>query len=217
MDFTIVLIIGGAVLGAALYHLIQHRRQQKIIRENSVVLMHRVRQVLKVITVEGDFSEIVTYNNVKPTLLNLYQAEKKTIVTVSAKAMVGFDLAKIQINKDDRKRTITLNLLPEPEIVSIDLDIEYYDIRNNLLNKFTPDDYTRINQLAKENIRKKIPESGLYEKASEQAIALLNGLEQVAEKLKWKLDYSNLLSFKESKSAESEIPDKHLSNRKENI
>jgi len=200
MTFIILLTAGGAVLGALVYHFFNKRTQNRIIRENATILLERVRQVLKLVTIEGDFSEIVTYKDIKPTLFKLYEAEKKAIVTVSAKAMVGFDLSKARIEMDEITRTITILELPRPEVISIDSNIQFYDIRNNLLNKFKPDDYTRINELADESIRKGIPDSGLYDQATEQAIELMKGLELMAERLDWKLDYQHLLSLPAGKS-----------------
>jgi hypothetical protein len=162
--------------------------------------MERIRQVLKLVTIEGDFSEIVSYKDIRPVLFNVFQAEKKALITVSAKAMVGFDLTKVEIIKNENSRTISIKSVPEPEIISIDSDIKYYDISNNLLTSFKPDDYTKINQIAKDNIRMKIPESGLYENAINQAKVLMNGLEQIAERLNWNLDYSTLLSLPEAKA-----------------
>ncbi|MEN8201972.1 MAG: DUF4230 domain-containing protein [Bacteroidota bacterium] len=200
MELTIILLAGGAILGALAYHFFNKRKQQRIIRENSTILLKRVRQVLKLVTIEGDFSEIVTYNDIKPLLFKLYEAEKKAIVTVSAKAMVGFDLSKAKIDMNETSRTISILELPRPEIISIDSNIQFFDIRNNLLNKFKPEDYTRINQLAKESIKEGIPESGMYEQATGQAIELLQGLEILAERLDWKLDYQYLKSLPAGKS-----------------
>ena len=202
MTITIIMIVGGVVLGALGYHYFNRGKQQRIIRENSTVLLKRVRQVLKLVTVEGDFSEIVTYNDIKPSLFKLYEAEKKAIVTVSAKAMVGFDMSKAKIVINESERTISILEFPEPEVLSIDSNIQFYDIRNNLLNKFKPKDYTHINQLAEESIRKGIPESGLYEQAYTQARELLNGLEMLAERLNWSLDYKQLPSLPEGNEHE---------------
>lgn len=202
MTVTIILIAGGAIFGALVYHLFNRKNQKRIIRENSTILLKRVRQVLKLVTIEGDFSEIVTYNDIKPLLFKLYEAEKKAIVTVSAKAMVGFDLSKAKIDMNETSRTISILELPKPEVISIDSNIQYYDIRNNLMNKFTPEDYTKINQLVKDTIKEGIPESGMYEQATGQAIELLKGLEQLAERLNWKIDYQYLLSLPSGKSDE---------------
>ena len=200
MTVTIILLAGGAIFGAAVYHFFNRRNQKRIIRENSTILLKHVRQVLKLVTIEGDFSEIVTYNDIKPVLFKLYEAEKKAIVTVSAKAMVGFDLSKAKIEMNETSRTISILELPKPEVISIDSNIQYYDIRNNLLNKFKPEDYTKINQLVKESIKKGIPESGMYEQATGQAIELLKGLEQLSERLDWKIDYQYLLSLPTGKT-----------------
>lgn len=69
---------------------------------------------------------------------------------------------------------------------------------NNILNKFVPEDHTKIIQITKESIRKKIPESGLYAQAIDQATQLMAGLEQIAERLNWKLEYKSLKSLPEA-------------------
>ncbi len=198
MTDYIIVFIGGLIAGGAVLYYINREKKKRIISENSIVLVERVKQVLKLVTVEGDFSEIVKYKDVKPSLLDLYHAEKKALVTVSAKAMVGFDLGKAKITKDDRTRTIRISSFPEPEVISIDANIEYYHTSNNLLNKFVPEDHTEIIKITKESIRKKIPESGLHAKAIEQAIQLMAGLEQIANRLNWKLEYGSLKSLPEA-------------------
>ena len=195
MTFYFIVFAGGLISGAAALYLFHRKKRQRIITENSIVLVERVKQVLKLVTVEGDFSEIVTYKDVKPILLDLYSAEKKALVTVSAKAMVGFDLAKAAIKKDDRTRTIYISSFPEPEVISIDANIEYYHTSDNIFNKFVPEDHTRIIQTTRESIRKKIPESGLHAQAIEQAIQLMAGLEEIAERLNWNLEFGSLKSL----------------------
>lgn len=199
MTLYIFVFIGGLIAGTAILYLLNRKKNQRRITENSVVLIERVKQVLKLVTIEGDFSEIVQYKVVKPKLLNLYNPEKKALVTVSAKAMVGFDLAKAKINKDDRTRTIHISSFPEPEVISIDTNIEYYHTSDNILNKFIPEDHTKIIKIVKESIRKKIPESGLHSQAIEQANQLMTGLEHIAERLNWKLEYGSLMTLPESK------------------
>lgn len=195
MLFYIIVFAGGLISGIAALYFFNSKKKKRIITQNSIVLIERVKQVLKLVTVEGDFSEIVTYKDVKPIILDLYHAEKKALVTVSAKAMVGFDLAKAKINKNDRTRTIHITSFPEPEVISIDANIEYYHTSDNLLNKFVPEDHTEILKTTKESIRKKIPESGLHAKAIEQANQLMAGLEHIAERLNWKLEYGTLKSL----------------------
>lgn len=198
MSENIFIFLAGLIAGVAALYYLDRNRRRRIIAENSVVLIERVKQVLKLVTVEGDFSEIVTYKDMRPSLLALYRAEKKALVTVSAKAMVGFDLAKAKIEKDDRTRTIRISSFPKPEVIGIDTQIEYYHTKDNILNKFIPEDHTKIIKTTKEGILKKIPESGLHAKAIEQATQLMAGLEKIAERLNWKLEYGSLMSLPEA-------------------
>jgi hypothetical protein len=58
-----------------------------------------------------------------------------------------------------------------------------------------PEDHTNIIKATRESILKKIPESGLHAKAIEQANQLMAGLEKIAERLNWKLEYGSLRSL----------------------
>src|SRR5688572_4433204 len=62
---------------------------------NSTVLLERVHPVLKLVTVEGEFSELYTYRNADATFEWLEQFpifQKRAILRVKARASVGYDL-----------------------------------------------------------------------------------------------------------------------------
>ena len=133
--------------------------------EQSVVLMDKIKSVCKFITVEGDFSEIYHYENLKEKYLSLILGKKKAIVLVTAKAHVGFDLSKIRMDSDNEHKKIILTNFPQPELLTIETDFKYYDKREGWANPFTTSDLTDINRDAKKTIVDKIPQSGLLDKA----------------------------------------------------
>jgi len=61
--------------------------------------------------------------------------------------------------------------------------------------KISPEYHARIIQTTRESIRNKIPESGLHAQAVEQAIQLMAGLEEIAERLNWNLEFGSLKSL----------------------
>ena len=81
---------------------------------------------------------------------------------------------------------------PQPEILSIEPELEFYDIKNGLFNAFTPDDLTALNKEAKAHIKEKIPESGLMETARREAMEAVLIMEKLVETIGWTLDYSAL-------------------------
>ena len=93
---------------------------------------------------------------------------------------------------DTNRKKIVLSEFPEPEILSIEPDIQFYDVKNGLFNSFSPEDLTDLNQNAKAHIRDKIPESGLIDTAKKEALQAVLLIEKIVETIGWKLDYSAL-------------------------
>lgn len=162
-------------------------------QEQSVVLMEKIRSVCKFITVEGDFSEIYHYQNVKDKIANFLLGKKKAIILIKAKAHIGFDLTKIEMDSDPDVKTITLRNFPQPQILSIETDFSYYDKSEGWANYFTSDDLTEVTRNAKQHIIDKVPESGLMEQAKKEAIMAIKMMEGLAATIGWKLDYNALV------------------------
>ncbi|MEM1259888.1 MAG: DUF4230 domain-containing protein, partial [Bacteroidota bacterium] len=145
----------------------------------------------KLVSVEGDFAEIYNYENTKENFLKI-SSKKKALVLINAKAQVGYDLKKVKLSADNKRKVIVLNEFPEPEILSIESNIKFYDIKNGLFNSFDSEDLTELNQQAKSHVRDKIPESGLLDTAKKEALEAVLIIEKIVETIGWKLDYSAL-------------------------
>ncbi|MGB5435879.1 MAG: DUF4230 domain-containing protein, partial [Maribacter sp.] len=89
-------------------------------------------------------------------------------------------------------KKIILTNFPEPEVISIEPELEFYDIQNGLFNTFTPNDLTSLNKEARKHIMEKIPESGLMDTAKREALEAVLLVEKIVETIGWKLDYSAL-------------------------
>jgi hypothetical protein len=187
----------GAVVAYFLFARFSGDRKREKVNTQSVLLMEKIRSVCKFITVEGDFSEIFYYENVKDKWLNLLLGKKKALVLIEAKAHIGFDLTKVKMDADTKNRTIILTNFPQPELLTIETDFKYYDKKEGWANPFTASDLTEINQEAKKHIVDKIPESGLFNEASKQALETIQLMEKLVETINWKLDYSALYSAEE--------------------
>ena len=197
MEYLFIGLAVGAVVAYFLFVRFSGDRKREKVNTQSVILMEKIRSVCKFITVEGDFSEIFYYENVKDKWLNLLLGKKKALVLIEAKAHIGFDLTKVKMDADTKSRTIILTNFPQPELLTIETDFKYYDKKEGWANPFTASDLTEINQEAKKHIVDKIPESGLFNEASKQALETIQLMEKLVETINWKLDYSALYSAEE--------------------
>jgi len=161
--------------------------------EQSVVLMEKIRSVCKFITVEGDFAEIYHYENVKEKMMSLLLGKKKAIILVNAKAHIGFDLTKIKMDSDPKSKTIHLTNFPQPQVLSVETDFNFYDKKEGWANSFSSTDLTDISRNAKQHIVDKIPESGLIDQARKEALQTIKLMEGLAATIGWKLDYGALI------------------------
>ncbi len=189
---TILGILLGAIMAYWIISFFRKKSNKETTEKQSVVLLDKVKKVFKLVSVEGDFAEIYHYENVKESFFQMISSKKKALVVIHAKAHVGFDLSKVKIRADNKRKRIVLEGFPRPEVLSIEPDVQYYDIKNGLFNKFEPDDLSALNKEAKTHILHKIPESGLLDSAKKEALDAVQMVESMVEAIGWKLDYKAL-------------------------
>ena len=193
---SIVEIFMGLILGAItmywMFSIFRKKKRKELTEHQSTVLLEKIKSVCKLISVEGDFAEIYKYENTKERFLSLVSSKKKALIVINAKAQIGYDLQKIFMHADNEKKKIILTNFPEPEVISIEPELEFYDIQNGLFNTFTPNDLTSLNKEAKKHILEKIPESGLMDTAKREAVEAVLIIEKIVETIGWKLDYTAL-------------------------
>ncbi|MFD2588538.1 DUF4230 domain-containing protein [Croceitalea marina] len=185
-------LVLGAILMYWLYGMFTKKKRRELTEHQSTVILDRIKSVCKLVSVEGDFAEIYRYENIKDGFMSILSSKKKALVVINAKAQIGYDLKKLRMTADNERKRIVLTEFPEPEILSIEPDIQFYDVKNGLFNSFSPDDLTKLNQNAKEHIREKIPESGLIDTAKKEALQAVLLIENIVETIGWKLDYTAL-------------------------
>ncbi len=193
---TIVDTFLGLVLGAIatywVYSFFRKKKGKEVTKHQSTVLLEKIRSVCKLVSVEGEFAEIYTYENTKARFLSMVSSKKKALIVINAKAHIGYDLSKIGMKSDVANKKVTLTDFPQPEVLSIEPELEFYDIKNGMFNSFTPNDLNVLNQEAKQHIRDKIPQSGLMETARKEALDTILLIESLAATIGWKVDYTAL-------------------------
>jgi hypothetical protein len=185
-NFIFILILALTFgLGIAFYQWWDNKDAPKV-EEQSQVLLERVKTVSKLITVEGYFSEVMNYKDYWGYDFFLFQ--KKALILVKARVSVGYDLAAMNLKSDTNTKTITLTEPPAPQILSIDHDLSYYDIKEGTFNSFTAEDYTKMQGKAKEFVREKAEKSDLKEKATLQGNQMMDVIRFMVESAGWKLN-----------------------------
>ncbi|MEK6152196.1 DUF4230 domain-containing protein [Flavobacteriaceae bacterium 3-367] len=195
MDSVIEVFLGlilGAILMYWIFSLLRQKKNKELTQHQSVVLLDKIKRVCKLITVEGDFAEIYHYENTRERFMSLVSSKKKALMIINAKAHIGYDLKKVQMHADKANKTIVLTNFPQPEVLSIEPDLQFYDIKNGLFNSFSPEDLTTLNVEAKQHIKEKIPESGLMDTAKREALEAVLLIENIVETIGWTLDYTAL-------------------------
>jgi len=191
MDFILGFIVGGLVL--SIYYLFSKRSFfKRKSKEQSVILLEKMRSVSKLITVEGNMNEIMHFQDEKISMLNMVSSTKKAIVMANARIFIGFDMKKMQFDANPSKRQITVTAFPEPEVLSMETHMIFYDIKNGLFNKFDASELTDLNKKVKQNFTNKIPESDLLYCAKLKAIDSLKIMEQMVDTFGWELKYDKV-------------------------
>jgi len=182
----------GAIVGAFLYA--NYFGGPKEVKDpmpdiNQQILLERVKKVAKLITVEGEFSNIHQYNDSYWSDISILR--KKAIIKVNARVSVGYDLKKAQFEVDAENKILRVKNLPDPEVLSIDHDLSYYDIQEGMFNSFTEAELTSIGVVAKQKLRKSVLDGPLMDQAREEGIESLEIIKLLVEQAGWKFEVQN--------------------------
>ncbi len=193
IKYTLLLVLFVLAFGAGGWMMYKWTSKPKIqVEEQSRILLEKVKTVAKLVSVEGSFSEIYSYKDTYSPFgefFSIISSSKKIIVRVEAKVSVGYDLEKMTFEADHASKTIYINNIPDPEIISLEHDLDYYDIANGYFNSFSEKELSKIDEKAKEAIRKKALESDLMLKAEEQGNQMLEIIEFMVKESGWKVQY----------------------------
>jgi len=155
------------------------------VAEEGQLLLERIRKVARLVTVEGHLNEIYSYKDYVGYDIPLFQ--KKALLRVRARVSVGYDLDRVSWELRPDTRTVILSGLPEPEILSLDHELDYYDLSEGVFNTFDEADYNRLQSNAKSFIREKATTGPLMESAREQGLELLQAIRFMVEGAGWQL------------------------------
>lgn len=165
------------------------KENREILEANTALIQKELKNVGKLIVTEGSYAQVFSYNDSKDLLYGLLDARKKALIVVNAKASIAYDLSKVTTNVDETTKTVTITNIPEPEL-SINPNIQYYDVTQDYLNQFTATDYNKIKSRIEKSLRKKIEASELRTNAENRLISELQKIYILTNSMGWTLKYN---------------------------
>ncbi|MBT8244252.1 MAG: DUF4230 domain-containing protein [Winogradskyella sp.] len=163
-----------------------------VIKESSALIKEQLKNVSKLVVTEGHFSEVFNYEHSKGIFGDYLTAEKKALVVVNAKVSIAYDLEKLTYKLDEATKTLQILSIPEHEI-SINPDLEYYDIQDDFLNAFEAEDYNNIKKSVNASLLENIEKSNLVSNAQNRLISELSKFFILTNSLGWTLKYKENL------------------------
>lgn len=183
---SLLFLIAGIVIGGLLYAFFlggprEKRDPMPDIKQQ--ILLERIKKVAKLITVEGEFANVHEYKDYFWSDISAFR--KKALVRVKARVSVGYDMQKMKWEVDSLNKIIRIRDMPEPEILSIDHDVEYYDIQEGMFNSFKESELTDINVIIKKRLREETQKGPLMDKAREEGLESLEIIKILVEQAGW--------------------------------
>jgi len=166
---------------------------QKKESESVTVVVEKMQKVLKLTTAEAHLSEIYDYKDYYSWDLPFFR--KKALIKVNAVVSVGYDFEKMKFLTDEQNHIIRISNFPEPEILSIDHDLEYYDLTEGTFNQFSDKELSKLNANAKEFIEAKALQTEVVTISEEQKEELMVLLSAILEVSGWQLEIDKPKEF----------------------
>ena len=176
----------------------QRDDQRDQLVESTDLIEKQIKNVGKLVVTEGNFAQVFSYNDSKKFYLDIFSARKKALIIVNADVTVAYDLSKLKTEINPETKTVTITYIPEEEI-SINPNIEYYDITQDYLNQFDAKDYNKIQERVNKSLMEKIEKSTIKTNAKNRLVSELQKIYILTNSMGWTLEYNgNTISSSEA-------------------
>ena len=159
------------------------------LEESTDLIQKQIKNVGKLVVTEGNFAQVFSYNDSKKFYLDIFSARKKALIIVNADVTVAYDLSKLETRVNPETKTVIITYIPEEEI-SINPNIQYYDVTQDYLNQFEAKDYNKIQERIKKSLMEKIEKSSLKTNAKNRLVSELQKIYILTNSMGWKLEYN---------------------------
>lgn len=177
------------VLGV--YFWVDRTNEKEKVEVNSSIIQEQIKNVGKLVVVEGHFSQVLNYKNTRQNYLRIFPANKKALVIINSKVTISYDMRLLETEVDESAKKVVIYSIPEEE-VNIYPEIEYYDISQDYFNQFTAEDYNKIKTTVHNIIKEKVDQSDLRLRAKDNFIAELQKIFILTNSMGWTLVYNDL-------------------------
>jgi len=184
--FLLVLVILGVVFGLRYFESKQEQRDQ--LEESTNLIQKQIKNVGKLVVTEGSFSQVYSFKDSKRFYLDVFSARKKALIVVNAEVTIAYDLSKLKTEVNPESKTVTITYIPDEEI-SINPNIQYYDVTQDYLNQFEAADYNKIQKRIQKSLMGKIEKSSLKSNSKNRLVSELQKIYILTNSMGWTLEY----------------------------
>lgn len=186
----ILLLVIVVIIGFIVYQYFEDQQKDRDeLIESTGLIQKQIKNVGKLVVTEGNFAQVFSYKDSKKFYIDLLSARKKALIIVNADVSISYDLSKLKTEIDSKSKTVTITYIPEEEI-SINPNIQYYDVTQDYLNQFEAEDYNNIQKRIKKSISEKIEKSNLKSNAKNRLISELQKIYILTNTMGWTLEYN---------------------------
>jgi hypothetical protein len=182
----LVLVILGVVFGLRYFESKQEQRDQ--LEESTSLIQKQIKNVGKLVVTEGSFSQVYSFKDSKRFYLDVFLARKKALIVVNAEVTIAYDLSKLRTEVNPETKTVTITYIPDEEI-SINPNIQYYDVTQDYLNQFEAADYNKIQKRINKSLMEKMEKSSLKSNAKNRLVSELQKIYILTNSMGWTLEY----------------------------
>lgn len=186
----ILLLVIVVIIGFIVYQYFEDQQKDRDeLIESTGLIQKQIKNVGKLVVTEGNFAQVFSYKDSKKFYIDLLSARKKALIIVNADVSISYDLSKLKTEIDSKSKTVTITYIPEEEI-SINPNIQYYDVTQDYLNQFEAEDYNNIQKRIQKSISEKIEKSNLKSNAKNRLISELQKIYILTNTMGWTLEYN---------------------------
>ena len=202
MVFLKGFLVGLLVMGVLFFLYRKFTSKNTDVETEATPIMKSVESISKLMVLEGNFTETYTYQENSKIFFDLIPQEKKAIIILNAKVLVGYDLKKMVIFIDKENKRVVIEKLPKEEI-NIIPDLKFYDIQASTFTSFDKNDINKVQADAKHKIEQQIEKSSLKIQARQRLIENLGSLVNISRAIGWTVE-------DKTNSIENEFPNLNL-------
>ena len=176
----------------------QRDDQRDQLVESTDLIEKQIKNVGKLVVTEGNFAQVFSYSDSRKFYFDVLSARKKALIIVNADVSVAYDLSKLRTEINPETKTVTITYIPEEEI-SINPNIQYYDVTQDYLNQFDAKDYNKIQERINKSLMEKIEKSTIKTNAKNRLVSELQKIYILTNSMGWTLEYNgNAISSSEA-------------------